>query len=42
VALTISVFSPANGYVFFDAQSAQENATSKNTSAMNTMSMQQN
>lgn len=42
VALTVSVFSPANGYVFFNAQSSQENTTEKNTSAMNTMSMQQN
>lgn len=42
VALTVSVFSPANGYVFFNTQSAQENTTSKNTSAMNTKSMQQN
>lgn len=41
VALTISVFSPANGYVFFIEQSPQQNSGSKNTSAMNTMSMQQ-
>ncbi len=42
VALTISVHSPVNGYVFFDAPSVQQNATSKNASAMNTMGMQQN
>lgn len=41
VALTIPVFSPANGYVFFNTQPAQENTTQKNTSAMNAMSMQQ-
>jgi Cu(I)/Ag(I) efflux system membrane fusion protein len=42
VALTISVFSPANGYVFFDAQTTMGNAASKNTSAVGGMSMQQN
>lgn len=42
VALTISIYSPVNGYVFFDAQSVQENTTSKSASAMNAMSMQQN
>ena len=42
VALSISVYSPVNGYVFFDAQSIQENTTSKTASAMNTMTMQQN
>ena len=42
VSLTISVFSPANGYVFFNTQSAQENTAAKNTSAMNAMNMQQN
>lgn len=42
VALTVSVYSPVNGYVFFDAQSIQKNTTSKSASAMNAMSMQQN
>lgn len=42
VALTISVYSPINGYVFFDTQSVQESTTSKNTSAMNTMNMPEN
>lgn len=41
VALTASIFSPANGYVFFNTQPTQENATSKNASAMKAMSMQQ-
>ncbi len=41
VALTISVYSPANGYVFFNTQSSQENTTSK-SAAINSMSMQQN
>ena len=40
VALTVSVFSPANGYVFFTEQTAQQNFGTKNTAAMNTMSMQ--
>lgn len=42
VALTVSVFSPSNGYVFFNASTSQENNTAKNTSAMNDMGMQQN
>lgn len=42
VALTVSVFSPSNGYVFFNAPSSQENNTGKNTSAMNDMGTQQN
>ncbi len=41
VALTIPVFSPANGYVFFNTQPTQENTTAKSASAMNAMSMQQ-
>ena len=41
VTLTVSVFSPANGYAFFNTQSAQENTTAKNTSPMNAMSMSQ-
>lgn len=41
-ALTISVYSPVSGYVFFDAPSIQENGPSKNASAMNTMGMPQN
>ena len=39
VALTVSVYSPVNGYVYFDAPSIQENTTLKNAAAM---SMQQN
>lgn len=42
VALTIAVHSPVSGYVFFDGPSVQESATSKKTSAMNAMGMQQN
>jgi Cu(I)/Ag(I) efflux system membrane fusion protein len=42
VALTVSVFSPTFGYVFFNTQSLYENSTKSNTSEMNTMSMQQN
>ncbi len=42
VALTVSVFSPANGFVFLNPQSAEENTTAKNTSGMNAMAMQQN
>lgn len=42
VALTISVYSPANGYVFFSEQSQQQNAGTKNNPAMNTMNMKQN
>ena len=41
VALTISVFSPANGYVFFTEQTAQQNSGTRNAAAMNTMGMQQ-
>lgn len=41
VALTISVFGPANGYVFFNMESTQENTTAINTSALNAMSMSQ-
>lgn len=41
VALTISVYSPANGYVFFSDQSQQQNSGIKNNPAMNTMNMQQ-
>lgn len=41
VALTASIFSPANGYVFFNTQSKQGYTTAKNTSPMNAMSMQQ-
>lgn len=42
VALIISIYSPANGYVFFNAQSFQANTTSKSASESNSMSMQQN
>jgi len=42
VALIVSIYSPANGYVFFNAQSFQANTTSKSASASNSMSMQQN
>ncbi|GIV26420.1 MAG: hypothetical protein KatS3mg027_0234 [Bacteroidia bacterium] len=42
VALTVSVFSPANGYVFFNTQLPKDNTTAKNTSAMNVMSMSHN
>lgn len=42
VALTVSVYSPVNGYVFFDARSDRENVIAKSASDMNTMSMQQN
>ena len=42
VALTVSVFSPANGYVFFAEQSQQPISGTKNNPAMNTMKMQQN
>jgi Cu(I)/Ag(I) efflux system membrane fusion protein len=42
VALTVSVFSPSNGYVFFNALTSQQNTTAKSTSAMNDMGMQQN
>jgi membrane fusion protein, copper/silver efflux system len=42
VALTIPVYSPANGYVFFSGQSQQQNSGTKNNSAMNTMNMKQN
>lgn len=42
VALTIPVYSPANGYVFFSEQSQQQNSGTKNNSAMNTMNMTQN
>lgn len=42
VALTVSVFSPSSGYVFFNTPSSQKNTTAKNTSAMNDMGMQQN
>lgn len=42
VALTIPVYSPANGYVFFSEQSQQQNSGTKNNPAMNTMNMQQN
>lgn len=41
VALTVSVFSPENGYVFFSEQSQQQNSDAKNNSAMNTMDMKQ-
>lgn len=41
VALTISVFSPANGYVFFTEQTAQQNSDAKNSASINTMGMQQ-
>ena len=34
VALTVSVYSPANGYVFFDAQTATETSALENPSAM--------
>lgn len=42
VALSVSVFSPANGYVFFNTPSTRESTTAKNTSAMNAMSMKLN
>lgn len=42
VALSVSVYSPVDGYVFFNAQSIQDNTISKSISSMNTMSMQQN
>jgi membrane fusion protein, copper/silver efflux system len=42
VTSTVSVYSPANGYVFFNAPSAQENSTAKSKSTMNTMNMQKN
>jgi len=42
VALTIPVYSPTNGYVFFSEQSQQQNSGTKNNSAMNTMNMKQN
>ena len=42
VALTVSVFSPSNGYVFFNALTSQQNTTAKSTSAMNDMGTQQN
>ena len=42
VALTIPVYSPANGYVFFSEQSQQPNSDAKNNPAMNTMNMKQN
>ncbi|MBK8405245.1 MAG: efflux RND transporter periplasmic adaptor subunit [Saprospiraceae bacterium] len=42
VALTIPVYSPTNGYVFFSEQSQQQNAGTKNNPAMNTMNMKQN
>lgn len=42
VALTISVFSPTNGYVFFSEQSQQPNSGTKNNPAMNSMNMKQN
>ncbi len=42
VALTISVFSLANGYVFFSEQTQQQNSGTKNTASMNGMSMKQN
>jgi Cu(I)/Ag(I) efflux system membrane fusion protein len=42
VALTIPVYSPAIGYVFFSEQSQQQNAGTKNNPAMNTMNMKQN
>jgi Cu(I)/Ag(I) efflux system membrane fusion protein len=35
VTLTVSIFSPASGYVFFDARSFEGIAASENTSAMN-------
>lgn len=41
VALTVSVYSHANGYVFFSEQSQQQNSGIKNNPAMNTMNMQQ-
>lgn len=40
VALTISIYSPVNGYVFFDGTTVQENTSSKSTSSMNTMNQQ--
>lgn len=40
VALTVSVYSPANGYVFFNTPSSSENTTSNNASANKAMSMQ--
>lgn len=42
VALSVSIFCPANGYVFFNTPSTQENTTVKNTPVMNAMNMQQN
>jgi len=42
VALTISVFSPTNGYVFFSEQSQQQNSGTENNPAMNSMNMKQN
>lgn len=42
VALTIPFYSPANGYVFFSEQLQQQNSSTKNNSAMNTMNMKQN
>ena len=42
VALIISIYSPANGYVFFNAQLLQANTTSKSASESTSMSMQQN
>ena len=40
LALTISIYSPVNGYVFFDGTTVQENTSSKSTSSMNTMNQQ--
>lgn len=41
VALTISVFSPANGYVFFTEQKAQQSSGTESTTSMNSMSVLQ-
>ena len=40
VALTISIYSPVNGYVFFDVPTVQDNTSSKTASSMNTMNQQ--
>ncbi len=42
IDLTVSVFSPTGGYVFFKTQSQSESTPEKSTPAMNSMSMQQN
>lgn len=41
VDLTIAVYCPANGYVFFEEQLPQQNSETKNAVSMNNMGMQQ-